>query len=373
MSILDSQFIIDGIPEDLTLRELLDPESASGASEKTITDESILEDLTLPDYDVARISRYGSLLASKIKDGQKSFSLTHSEFCTIRDLSSAIIKTLFCDGIFELNELEMILQWKWNTEKIGNAASLYSSVRAAADFLEGLNVRISDYDIKESGKCAFEPECSGVTSKRDFLDFVATASGDKTQVSDKAFIQGNQIVDEQLLAQEDSYVIFIPFDQAAPSLAGSSFSAFVSHVGTGVPSIGDPDYFSDCYQICREFIKDGIALSAVEVGLGGLYTAASRLADGGCGLDLSIGSLESLNPSKNIVEILFSEIPGVLLQISSFDRDYADTELILQEVAYYTVGKPTLGHKGLKVLSVNGGSVSHIIDLLLASQPEGED
>ena len=374
MSILDSKFIIDGVPEDLTLRELLDESCEAYPSPQTIVDESILEDLAEPDYETSRVEKYGNALNSKIHSGSKSFSLTHSEFCTLRDLSAAILETLFCEGIFSLQEIEIGLRWNWVIEKIGNAASLYNSVAAASDFLSGLSVKISEYAIEKHGKCSFEAFCTGVHSDRGFMDFISSAYDGFEQHYEAAYITREKICDETLVPEEESYGIYIPFDQSAPALAGSAFSSFISHVGSGAPLIGDSAYFSDCYQICREFIKDGIALSAAQVGSGGLYYAASRLTEGGCVLDLSTGSLESQNPSKNIVEILFSEIPGMLLQVSSYDRDYVDTELLLQEVAYYTVGKPTLSHKGLKILNGNGGAVAQILDMLLTTQTsEGED
>lgn len=377
MSVLDSVFIIDGVPQDMTLRELLDPESAEAGKvqgAKDVVDESILEDLAEPSYQVSQISKYGLALASKLRGGNRNFSLTHSDFCTLRDINSALLETLFCDGIFNLNELTMGLLWKWNIDHIGNAAALYSSVYAASDFLDSLGIKINRYLLEKHSKCSFQAHCTGVSSDGEFMDFISSAVDGLEQHHEESYIADRQICDRVLLPEEDSTVIFIPFDQAAPSLAGSAFSAFISHVGSGVSAIGDPDYFSDCYQVCREIIKDGIAMSAIPVCCGGLYYAASRLAEGGCGLDLSTGSLESMHPDKDLVEILFSEIPGLLMQISSFDRDYVDTQLLLQEVAYYTVGKPTLKHKGLKISYGNGGSVSLILDMLLSSSAtEGED
>ena len=75
-----------------------------------------------------------------------------------------------------------------------------------------------------------------------------------------------------------------------------------------------------------------------------------------------------------MVRILFSEVPGVLIQIKDADYDYVDAQLLLQDIAYFPIGHP--GNNGGK-FSVTYGrkpGVSAILASLIQDHySEGED
>ena len=74
------------------------------------------------------------------------------------------------------------------------------------------------------------------------------------------------------------------------------------------------------------------------------------------------------------VRVLFSEVPGALIQIKDIDYDYADAEFLLQDIAYYPIGHPVPGNGSIKVKSGRGGGISDILQSLLNRQAsEGED
>ena len=82
-------------------------------------------------------------------------------------------------------------------------------------------------------------------------------------------------------------------------------------------------------------------------------------------------SLSKAYGEEDAVRVLFSEVPGVLIQIADIDYDYVDAELLLQEVAYYPLGHPVPGQPGVSVLS-GGNSITGILESLMNSL-EGED
>ena len=94
--------------------------------------------------------------------------------------------------------------------------------------------------------------------------------------------------------------------------------------------------------------------------------------DLGAKIDIS-GIMNAYDEDKS-VRILFSEIPGALIQIKDIDYDYADAEFLLQDIAYYPIGHPVPGSGSIKVKSGRGGGISDILQSLLNSQAsEGED
>ena len=89
----------------------------------------------------------------------------------------------------------------------------------------------------------------------------------------------------------------------------------------------------DCFEVVREFVEDGIVLSGRTVGRGGLMTALGGLCTGGIGAGIDLGTVMQSYGENNLVSILFGEVPGVVIEISSSDFDYVDAELL---AAYQT-------------------------------------
>ena len=132
----------------------------------------------------------------------------------------------------------------------------------------------------------------------------------------------------------------------AHRLGSSLLEQITGTTGDISPEIRDPDYFIDCHEVVRELVEDGIIMSAETISDGGLLTAAYRLCRE-TGATIDVSGVISSYMENDIVKILFSEVPGALVQISENDSDYVDAQLLLQDIAYYPVGTP--GRAGGKV------------------------
>ena len=75
----------------------------------------------------------------------------------------------------------------------------------------------------------------------------------------------------------------------------------------------------------------------------------------------------------DLIKILFSEVPGVLVEITDENFDYFDSQLLLQDVAYYPVGHPVPGKDGLIFTSEGKNALVDIISSLMVQASEGED
>ena len=76
---------------------------------------------------------------------------------------------------------------------------------------------------------------------------------------------------------------------------------------------------------------------------------------------------------NDATRILFGEIPGVLIQISDNDYDYFDSQMILQDIAYYPLGHPSTSFDGARFSDGNRNTVAEILASLLSQASEGED
>jgi phosphoribosylformylglycinamidine (FGAM) synthase-like enzyme len=126
----------------------------------------------------------------------------------------------------------------------------------------------------------------------------------------------------------------------------------------------------DCYEVVRELVEDGIVKAGVTVGEGGLITALRAMTSAGTGADVSLRDISKAYGGERPVRILFSEVPGVIIQIADIDYDYVDAELILQDVVYFPLGHPVPGRPSVELTAQV--EIPQILESLLNTL-EGED
>ena len=76
---------------------------------------------------------------------------------------------------------------------------------------------------------------------------------------------------------------------------------------------------------------------------------------------------------EDTTRILFSEIPGIIIQVNESDMDYLDSQLLLQDIAYYPLGKPSTSFKGVRISRNVDATVAGILASLMDMASEGED
>ncbi len=380
-SALYSEYIIDGIRCDMTPAELLD--ECMEYAETAAVDENfsdIIDESTDPPvapfaYDSARNEEYAALVAAETLH-ERAFTMLYPEHFTRLQIAKALLSRLWSEGHFRLGDLRLWAQWEWNTRPIGNMAAFYSSVSAASEYAYGLGVRMADYLFIESDH----------TSSAKFFAWLPESEEPETDESGEGdtlfksspyesrhpWIGEGRRCASTLRPDLDSWLIYIPFDTCPYRLGGSVLAQVNGHNGGPGPQIQDPDYFIDCYEVVREFTEDGIIIAGATVADGGLAAAAARMC-AGCGIEIDINGLLASYQEADSTKLLFGETPGALIQISDSDYDYLDSQLLLQDVAYYPLGHPDPSMTGLKITRTERSGVAGILASLLGQASEGED
>ena len=383
-SALYSRYVIDGLMGEATPAELLnecmeypfDDEFLTG-NFKDIVDETIEPPLSASTYDSSHTEELLKMTTAGA-GVERSFRMLYPDHFTRLQIAQALISRIWSKGHFRLGDLRLWAQWDWNTRPVGNMAAFYSSISEASDYIFSLGVGLTDYIFIESDEAsssrfyAWLPEAD-LEEHEDISEapqhpalFKAPYESSQPWISEERQCQRNLVNDK------DSQLIYIPFDTCPFKLGGSLLDELSGRAGGAAPNIKDPDYFIDCYEVVRELVEDGVVMAGMTVGDGGLATAANMMCQD-CGLDLEIGGLMSSYQEGDRMKVLFGEIPGVLLQVSDYDYDYLDSQLTLQDVAYYPVGRPTDEHKDIKITQSSKGGVANILASLLAQATEGED
>jgi hypothetical protein len=87
---------------------------------------------------------------------------------------------------------------------------------------------------------------------------------------------------------------------------------------------------------------------------------------------LNISGISSSYLEEDTTKILFAEIPGALIQVSEANMDYLDAQLLLQDVAYYPLGRPSRSG-GITLEKSSAAAVAGILASLINQASEGED
>ena len=386
-SALRSEYIIDGIPRRFTPADILDgcldqePEENPAYEEyEPIVDESTDPCPAADQFKSQDVQEYLSGIYGAL-GSPRNCPVTFPEEFTKSRIAKALLDTLWMKGHFRLGDLTLSAKWRWNPKPLGNMAAFYASVEAAADYLDSLGICLGSYSFTESeriSQIAFKVAATDrpedpdeeIGPEEEEIDL----PGNSPFGSPHPAIGRRRAIPDKLIADPDSWLIFIPFDSCEFRLGGSLLCEAYGQNGDAAPEIGDGDYFIDCFEIIREFVEDKVALSGRTVSDGGLLAALKAMCGEDVGAKIDVSGIMNAYDEDKSVRVLFSEVPGALIQIKDIDYDYADAEFLLQDIAYYPIGHPVPGNGSIKVKSGRGGGISDILQSLLNSQAsEGED
>lgn len=371
-SALYSHYIIDGVRMDMTPADLLeecmeyeDSEFQSGFND--IIDESTEPPLCSFEYEDEKEHEYlQQTLASSVEE--REFRMLYPEHFTKLQIAKALLSRLWSDGHFKLGNLKLWAQWEWNTRPLGNMAAFYRSVEATSQYIYGLGVNLEDYLFIEGDE----------GSNVKFFSWLEEEFEDNGLFKSSPYESRHPWISEErkcpstVIDEPDSWLIYIPFDTCGFRLGDSLLTQVNGHNGGKAPDINDPDYFIDCYEVVRELVEDEVVVAGVNVADGGLITAAQRMC-GKLGIDMDISGIISSYQNDSRSRILFGEVPGIIMQISGENYDYVDSQLLLQDVAYYTIGQVSSTHKGLKITNSSKSDLADILASLIRQTSEGED
>lgn len=376
-----SAYIIDGVQQELTPAQILDSclaevsiaacSSAQGEPEwEPIVDETIDPSYKDKQADPACIAQYqAAVLAALGKP--RPFPLAYPETRTKSVIASALLDVIWRKGHFTLQDLALKLDWRWPVSHIGDMAAFYASATAAADYTDSLGLRLKSWSYKESEEASLTAKPFLCAQAKDHIEYL-DEDMELIQGSDSLSL-GRKLAHPTVLQPERTdWIVFIPFDDCDFRLGGSLL-AEIEGLRDHAPQIVDPDYFIDCYEVVRELVEDNVVLAGATVSRGGLMATLSWMASAGVGVEVDLSDLVSAYGESCLPRILFSEVPGVVIQIADDDFDYIDAELLLQDVAYFPLGHPVPG-AGVSVASAMEPGIKKILESLIRSQSsEGED
>ena len=274
------------------------------------------------------------------------------------------------DGI---KGISLSANWMWPCRNEGEDTRLYKAVKGASDFSCALGINIP------TGK-----DSMSMTQKYPSGEKVLSPG--TVIISTVAPVEDiNKIVHPNLQNNPDSVLMYIPFVDGAASaaagsdekvafpLGGSAFAQIVGQVGNVAPDVENPAYFASAFAAVQELVTRGFALAGHDISAGGLITTALEMcfANVNGGLAINARALEMIakewgcaGGSDSIFRALFSETPGVLVQVASSSVDEVTAVLDVCGAKGYVIGNYLPARKVVLTGFGAGDAVSLDIDAL---------
>jgi phosphoribosylformylglycinamidine synthase len=139
-----------------------------------------------------------------------------------------------------------------------------------------------------------------------------------------------------LKPETDSYLLYIDFSSDTFKLGGSSFSQVLNRLGTEAPSVKDSGYFSRTFETIQQLIDLRKIISGHDISAGGMITTLLEMCFSltGTGLEIDLNEI----PEKDIIKILFSENPGIIIQVK--EVQLVQDILRKNNILFYIIGNP---------------------------------
>ncbi len=216
---------------------------------------------------------------------------------SIAEALTNIIWTPLENGI---KSISLSANWMWPTRNDGENARLYAAVQAVSEFAISLGINIP------TGK-----DSLSMTQKYPNGDVVISpgtviisAVGEVSDIT--------KTVSPTLSSNRDGLIWLLPFSDSF-ELAGSSFAQLLNTLGTETPDIQDAEYFVSAFDAVQGEIKSGNILAGHDVSSGGLITTLLEMTFSMNNLGMTLDLAEV--PEKDLIKILFSESPALILQM----------------------------------------------------------
>ncbi len=195
--------------------------------------------------------------------------------------------------------------WMWPTKTEGENARLYKAVEAISEFaIElGINVPTGKDSLSMSQKYT-----DGQTVDSPGTVIISTIG----EVSDI-----NKVLSPNLKPVEGSKIIYISLSDSQFELGGSSFAQSVNAIGNTPPKLKETSGIKNIFTTVQSLISEGKVLSGHDVSAGGFITSLLEMnfPNTKMGMNLDLSAFKS----TELVKVLFSENPALILQVDDAD------------------------------------------------------
>lgn len=242
---------------------------------------------------------------------------------SVMAVAEALTNIVFAPLTNGLQSVSLSANWMWPCRNPGEDARLYKAVEACSDFSCDLGINIPTG--KDSLSMTQKYEDDKVFSPGTVI---ISATGEVKNI--------RKIVSPVLAYIKGTYLYYIDFSLDTFKLGGSAFAQTMGKIGDEAPTVTDAEYFKNAFAAVQELVNRGLILAGHDISEGGMVTTMLEMcfANPQGGLDVRLDKIHH----SDIIKILFSENPGVIIQV----KHHRLVEKILQDygLGFAIVARP---------------------------------
>ena len=206
-----------------------------------------------------------------------------------------------------INDISLSANWMWPANNLGENTRLYNAVKSLSDFAISLGMNIP------TGK-------DSLSMTQKYPNGEKVLSPGTVIISAVSEVENiNKVVKPKLIKNLNSKLIYINLCEGF-NLAGSAFYQTFNCVGNKVIETIDHDKILRIFSAVQKLIKENKILSGHDISSGGLITSLLEMNFPNKSHGIKI-NLDKINES-NIIDILFNESPGIILQVHEETTNY---------------------------------------------------
>jgi len=242
---------------------------------------------------------------------------------SVLSIAESLTNIIWAPLTDKLKGVSLSANWMWPCKNDGEDTRLYSAVKAASDFAIDLGINIPtgkdslSMTQKYSDQVVFSPGT-----------VIISASGEINDI--------RKIVEPVLVNDPYTSLLYIDMSRDDFKPGGSSFAQILNRIGTEVPTVKDPAYFSQVFNTIQDLILNDKILSGHDISAGGMLTTLLEMcfSNTSGGLTINLSALNEIDTIK----ILFSQNPGIVIQVQNEDEI---AEILLERgISYLSIGHP---------------------------------
>jgi len=259
-------------------------------------------------------------------------------------IAEALTNLVWAPLTHGLNGVSLSANWMWPAKNEGENARLYQAVEAVSDFACKLGINIptgkdslSMTQRYPNGEIVYSPGTVIITAVAEVSDIRNTITPSLSNVT-------------------GSKLIYIDFSSDEFKLGGSSLGQVLNSLGQETPTIKDEQYFRKAFEAIQQLIKAELILAGHDISSGGIITTLLEMCfpTPSVGINVNLSSLGS-----DLVKILFSENPGVIIQTADLAR--AEAAMKTAKINFHVIGEVT--SNGLLTIDHRQLHIDHFRDI----------
>ena len=235
-----------------------------------------------------------------------------------------------------LKGVSLSANWMWPSGNLGEDARLYDAVKSISDFCVHLGINIP------TGK-------DSLSMTQKYPDGKKVISPGTVIVSAAAEVTNiRKVIQPVLQTDVCSTLIYINLSKSPYKLGGSIFFQTLNAIGSDAPDIHDTEHFVRVFNAIQHLIEKDKIIAGHDISDGGMMTSLLEMCftNPDVGLDINISRI----PEADIPAILFSENPGLLIQVK--DQKKVIDYLYSKNIKFYAIGK-VLNERVFKIIKNN--------------------